>query len=93
MNITVNDLDMNKTLDQAAMTDLLGGISTSVGPWVLKGASYGSINATSGFHFDTPWRYTGRLFQKKRYGHQHGKQIVVRYFRRSITQSTNLLGF
>ena len=91
MNITVNDLEMNATLDQSAMADLLGGYKRYRGSWNMTGSS------SSGFQYGAThmgsWFRTGNLFQKKRRGHQHGKKTVTYYYRRNITDLTNAFGW
>ena len=89
MNITINDLEINATLDQAAMVKLLGGNKRFYGSSNMTGSS------SSGFQYsDThigSWFKNGNLFQNKRRGHQHGKNTVT-YYRRNITDLSNVFG-
>ena len=64
MNITVNDLDSSLSLDQKAMTGLLGG-----GSWHTHSSSTSVIGASStGW---SAWASTGIPFTKKRTRHSY----------------------
>ena len=89
MNITINDLEINETLDQAAMTKLLGGYKRFSGSWNMTGSS------SSGFQYGDTHIGNGcktvNLFQKKRRGHSHGKKTVT-FYRRNVTDLSNVFG-
>lgn len=90
MNITMNDLEISAVLDQSAMAALAGGYSTSYGSWSFTGSTTTSMQA--GAKHMGSWFRTGLLFQKKRYGHQHGKIVRTYNYRRSVTNKTNIFG-
>jgi len=89
MNITMNDLEMNTTLDQKAMTVVLGGFSRSYGSWNRTGYSshvhYG--RAVMGGK-----RRTGRLFQWARKGYQKATKHITINYRRNIRDLSSIWG-
>jgi hypothetical protein len=88
LNLTVNDLEINSTLDQAAMANVLGGYSTTYGTW----NNYYSSSSSSSSISSGSWGYTGRLFQKKRVRYQFYTRTTVKKWKRKITDMTNFLG-
>ena len=68
MNITVNDLDSNLSLDQEAMASLLGGWHNH-----SSSTSYGNYSSTGW----SAWRSTGIPFTKKRYRDRYRTKTVV----------------
>ena len=89
MSITINDLEMNTTLDQKALAAVLGGYSRSYGGWSRTGYSshvhYGRV-AMGGK------RLTGRLFQWSRKGYQKATKHITINYRRSVRDLSNIFG-
>jgi hypothetical protein len=68
MNITVNDLDSNLSLDKEAMASLLGGWHNH-----SSSTSYGNYSSTGW----SAWRSTGIPFTKKRRRDRYRTKTVV----------------
>ena len=89
MKLTMNDLEMNTTLDQKAMTAVLGGFSRSYGSWNRTGYS-------SHVHYGRAImggkRRTGRLFQWARKGYQKATKHITINYRRNIRDLSSIWG-